>query len=269
MENEQSNPYQAPDAELNPGNAEGAEYYYTGPSSRPTGEGLEWISQGYAMFKLHPGAWVATIVVGALVLMLLNFIPIIGDLFSFLTTYVWTGGLMLGCQAVADGKKFDVKYLFEGFRQPLLKLVGLSVIVTLVSVLVMFVVMGEMFVSLMMASEDPAAFGSNMDMMGLMLSILIAMALLIPVIMSAWFAPALIVLQNMSIIEAMKASFAGCIKNVLPFLIYGIVMLALYIVGAIPLLLGLLVVLPIAIASMYSSYRAIYLSKQEEQPLEG
>jgi uncharacterized membrane protein len=76
--------------------------------------------------------------------------------------------------------------------------------------------------------------------------------------MAYWFAPALVAIDGLSALAAMKLSFIGCIRNVLPFLLYGIVMFVLTILASIPLLLGLLVLLPVMIASMYTAYRDIY-----------
>jgi uncharacterized membrane protein len=56
----------------------------------------------------------------------------------------------------------------------------------------------------------------------------------------------------------MKLSFAGCLKNVLPFLVYGIAGLVLLFLGAIPLGLGILVVWPTLTAAIYVAYRDIY-----------
>jgi uncharacterized membrane protein len=56
----------------------------------------------------------------------------------------------------------------------------------------------------------------------------------------------------------MKASFAGSMVNVLPFLVYGVVGVVLAIVASIPLMLGWLVLLPVSVASIYTSYCDIY-----------
>ncbi len=56
----------------------------------------------------------------------------------------------------------------------------------------------------------------------------------------------------------MKMSFSGCLKNILPFLLYGVVALVMFFIGAIPVGLGLLVVMPVITASMYTAYRDIY-----------
>jgi uncharacterized membrane protein len=91
------------------------------------------------------------------------------------------------------------------------------------------------------------------------LVVLIGLALTIPIAAAVWFAPALVVLQNLGAIEALKASFTGCLRNMVPFLIYGIVLLIPAIVATVPAALGWLVLGPIVAGSVYTSYRDIYL----------
>ena len=40
--------------------------------------------------------------------------------------------------------------------------------------------------------------------------------------MLIWFAPLLVVFNGLPPLEAMKLSFAACLKNMLPFLVYGV-----------------------------------------------
>ncbi len=84
------------------------------------------------------------------------------------------------------------------------------------------------------------------------------MALSVLLYMALWFAPALVALRGTAPVDAIKQSFFGCLKNVVPFLIYGIIMMVLSIVATIPLGLGWLVLGPVAIASVYVAYRDIY-----------
>jgi uncharacterized membrane protein len=76
--------------------------------------------------------------------------------------------------------------------------------------------------------------------------------------MALWFAPALVVLRGLAPMAAVRESFLGCLKNMVPFLIYGIVLLVPSIFATIPFLLGWLVLLPVVIASIYVAYRDIY-----------
>ena len=47
----------------------------------------------------------------------------------------------------------------------------------------------------------------------------------------------------------------------LPFLIYGLIAAVLFVVGSIPLLLGLLVVIPMLTASVFVAYKDIYYAE--------
>jgi uncharacterized membrane protein len=76
--------------------------------------------------------------------------------------------------------------------------------------------------------------------------------------MAVWFAPALVVLRGIEPLDAMRLSFNGCLRNFVPFLVYGLVGLLLAIVATIPLMLGWLVLGPVTIASLYTSYCDIY-----------
>ena len=77
--------------------------------------------------------------------------------------------------------------------------------------------------------------------------------------MMIWFSPGLVVLNDCSASEAMKLSLSGCWRNMLPVSLYGIVYFILVMIGLMILLVGVLLVLPVFVPSMYASYREIYL----------
>ena len=87
---------------------------------------------------------------------------------------------------------------------------------------------------------------------------LIALALMLPLFMAMWFAPALVVFNERGVLEAMKESFRGCLRNIVPFLVYGLAGLVLSILASIPLALGWLVLGPVLVASIYAAYRDIF-----------
>jgi uncharacterized membrane protein len=91
-----------------------------------------------------------------------------------------------------------------------------------------------------------------------LVGVLLLTLLLLPLFMAVWFAPALVVLRGLEPWAAMKLSFSGCLANVVPFLIYGLVGIGLAIVASVPLMLGWLVVGPLTIASIYTSYCDIF-----------
>jgi uncharacterized membrane protein len=258
------NPYAAPSAGLY---EEAEEGEMTGPVTVPAGHGLKWITQGFWHFRQNMGAWIGALIVWIILSMVLSLIPFLGSLALMIISPAITAGFMLGCQEQDGGGDFEFRHLFAGFSANggQLALVGLLYLVGMI--LIIGIVMGTMMGGLLgsMSGAAMGMQGSGMEqpdmgamMGGMILAVLVMMALFIPLIMAYWFAPALVALEDMSAIAAMRASFKACLKNLLPFLLYGIVAFVLMIIAAIPLALGFLILLPVLIASIYVSYRDIF-----------
>lgn len=257
-----NNPYAAPSANLEQPASADAVTLLPSPRTVSIGRGWGWLAEGFGYFKRSPVGWILGLVVGFLIVMVLNFIPLIGPLIYTLILYVLVGGIMLGCQEQSRGGQFQLGHLFEGFKNPT-KLVILSVVATLLSIVVMVAVMGPIYFQLISMdpndAESVAAAGDMFaDPKAFILQGLIIMALFIPITMAIWFAPALIAIHDVPVIKSLKMSFVGCLKNMLPFLVFGIVALVLIFIGTIPLGLGLLVVMPMITAGSYVAYRDIY-----------
>ena len=251
-----ANPYQAPEADLIPEYEEGD---MTGPVSVSASRGWGWLAEGFGYFKQNPVAWIVAMIVWVILSSVLSFIPLIGSLAVTLLSPVISAGFMLGCREQEEGGDFRIGHLFSGFSNNVgqLILVGL---LYLVSIIVVVVVIA------MFAGGAAFMLGDGLNNMGpdmasaMIIPILIGSLFIIPVVMAYWFAPALVALNDISAITAMKMSFSACLKNMLPFFLYGLIMIVLFIIGSIPFGLGLLVVIPMIVASMYTSYRDIFYS---------
>lgn len=222
------------------------------------GQGWTWIADGFGLFKKAPGMWIALVIVLFVILVVLAFIPLLGAVATFLLMPLFVGGLILGCRALQGGGELELAHLFAGFKTHTAKLVVLGALAIGGWIIVMLPVIaivgtGAMFGMMRGDAAGVTAMGGSFLLAGL-----VAMALSIPIYMALWFAPALVVLRGLAPVAAVKESFLGCLKNIVPFLIYGLVMLVLGIVAAIPLGLGWLVLGPVAIASVYTAYRDIY-----------
>ena len=107
------------------------------------------------------------------------------------------------------------------------------------------------------AAADATALG-----IGALLVVLVSLALILPVYMALWFAPALVALAGRAApTRAIAQSFRGCLKNIIPFLVYGVILFVLAIVATLPLMLGWLVLGPVVIASVYAAYRDIFFER--------
>ncbi len=261
-----TNPYEAPVAETtdltDPAHGAG----YTGEiARRPAADGVAWISDGWKMFKSQPGTWTLITLVFSLLLVAVNLIPLIGGLLWYVLFPILGGGLMVACDAVRRGEPPTVGQLFNGFNRQTgqLALIGVIYLGVLIAVMLIFAVIGVMLAPTL-GLDFTAFLGEGGDAgtitLAVTLILLAVLAISIPLLMSVWFAPALVILLEMPAFEAMKRSFLGCLANIVPFLIYGVVSLFLSLLATLPLLLGWLVVGPIFIGSVYSGYRRIYFS---------
>jgi uncharacterized membrane protein len=68
----------------------------------------------------------------------------------------------------------------------------------------------------------------------------------------------LIGLHSLTAVEAMKLSFVACLKNMLPFLVYGLIFTVILVVAIIPFGLGLIVAIPVMMTSLYTSYVDVF-----------
>ncbi|HYA21321.1 MAG TPA: BPSS1780 family membrane protein [Burkholderiales bacterium] len=233
------------------------------PRQVAAGQGWQWIVEGFELFKKSPIIWVALSIILLLIAFIAwRYIPILGPFLLYLLWPVFVGGLMIGCQAQQNGAELEIAHLFAGFRKNTNSLVALGGINIVGNLIIGFVILvlggGAMFGMVKGGQPDIGAMASALS--GAMLALLVGLALYVPLAMALWFAPALAVLNDMQPVPALKSSFDACLKNIIPFLIYGIALTVLSIIACIPLFLGFLVLIPVIFTSIYASYRDIYAS---------
>lgn len=256
------NPYAAPKATVADAVSPQQGNFVPGGHGVPAGNGWTWIADAWELFKRQPGTWIAIVVVLFVMAMVAAFIPFVGSVAMMVLFPVFTGGLMLGCHALAEGGRLEFGHLFAGFRDragALAAVGALYLVATMAIALVVGLVTGVGMMTMMTGPGADAAKAAG-ALTGILLASLVMMALMIPVLMAVWFAAPLVVFHERGAVDALKESFAGCLKNIVPFLVYGVIFLVLGIVASIPLALGWLVLGPMAAASIYTAYRDIYFT---------
>lgn len=222
------------------------------------GQGWAWIANGFELFKKQPGIWIAIVVLLFVILIVLSLIPILGSIAIFLLIPVFTGGLMLGCRSLARGGPLEIGHLYAGFKTQTGNLIVLGAISIAAWIVVMLPVIAIVGVGAFFGASAGNVAGVGGMGASFLLAFLIAFALSILIYMALWFAPALVVLRGVAPVAAIKQSFSGCLKNIVPFLIYGLVIFVLSILATIPLGLGWLVLGPVLGASVYTAFQDIY-----------
>jgi hypothetical protein len=255
-----TDPYAAPRSRVADVPARGEEGQFNADGEAvPAGHGWRWITEGWGLFKRQAGMWILLIIVFVLISFLIALIPIAGSIASNVLWPVFAGGLMLGCHQLARGGELELGHLFAGFRDHFGKLALLGVLYLVAIIVIVFIAFAVTGAGLGFgALFGGAGRGGGPGAMTILLATLVALALVVPVAMAFWFAPALVVLNDLGIGDALKASFGACLKNIVPFLVYGVILIGLAIVASIPLMLGWLALGPTLVGSMYTAYRDIY-----------
>ena len=170
---------------------------------------------------------------------------------------------LLACHQQDQGGEISVAVVFSGFsnRPGQLALIGVaylvaSIAIVILMIILMIIILGGLESLSELDLDDPELLLKHA--INLLLVVLIGLSLYVPVAMALWFAPALVIFRQVTAFEAMQMSIKGCLLNVLPFLVYGVLAMILMIIASIPLLLGWLIMLPVLIASVYVSYKDIF-----------
>ena len=227
-------------------------------------QGWKWIVDGFALFRLSPVIWIVLFFVYLLIGMVMSKIPVVGPILLNLLAPVFMAGFMFGCRDLEKGEELEINHLFAGFRintSQLITVGGLYLAGVIVIVGIVFTMTGGAGINAMSAGhmfgEDVAATAASS---GFMLAALVGLTVLVPLMMAYWFAPTLVAFHDMKAIDAMKISFTACWRNIWPFTMYSFISMVLMLIAAIPLGLGLLVMIPTMTASLYISYKDIFNS---------
>jgi len=226
----------------------------------PAGHGWTWIAGGWELLKRRPGTWVAIAIIAIVIGIAFYFMRSFGTILSILLTPVFTAGFVIGAKALDEGRELKIAHLFAGFtnRFAALIAVGAIYLALLFAIVVVSALVTGVSVWVMLGAGPDLASATLSELTAYLLAWLIALALMVPVFMAVWFAPPLVAFDGLGALDALKASFRGCLKNIVPFLIYGLIVFGFAILASIPFLLGWLVLAPVIGASIYTSYRDIY-----------
>lgn len=224
--------------------------------------GLAWWTEAWALFMKNAGLWIVLGLIMFVIFVVLGFIPLLGGLAACLLMPVFLGGWMLAARKSEDGGALEVGDLFAGFKgdklTPLV-VVGAVFLAMAIAIGVVMMVLGFGSVAGLVVGGARHSGGGMMAGIGLgMFAVLAGFVLGMVAGMAVWFAPALVALRGMAPVQAVKASFDASLKNIVPFLLWLVIYIGAAIVATIPLGLGWVVLGPLLLLTVYSSYKDIF-----------
>jgi uncharacterized membrane protein len=229
----------------------------------PAGNAWAWIVSGFDLFKANPAMWIIILVIYLAIIIPISLIPVIGSVVSTLLAPVFAAGMMWGCKALMLKQDLEINHLFEGFKKNTAQLIAVGGIymVSLLAIAVLVVLsIDRLTIDLLVKGQALSPEQAS----AMMLPILIAMLFIMPILMAYWYAPVLTGLHNLTAVDAMKLSFNACLKNMLPFLLYGFIFMVILVVAIVPFGLGLIVAVPVMMTSLYTSYADVFNISETE-----
>ena len=234
--------------------------------------GWRWIAEGVGIFRKSPALWlllIALLFIGSRVLLA---IPVLG-MIAVLIAPNFLAGLAHGAEALAQGKPLRFGYLTSGFLRNAARLVtigGVSLIGQFLTLMAMVLIGGEAIGSVAKTMTASGATPETIQAMraaapGLMLALLVGFLLSVPLMMAVWFAPLLVFFNDLKAMPAMLLSLAACLRNILPFLVYGMaVLVPVVILMPVSLAarqpdLGLWLLAPVLVPSIYAGYQDLFV----------
>ena len=234
------------------------------------GDSWTWVAEGWKLFARSPLMWIVAIIIVFVLAVVIGIVPFVGSLAFQLLQPVLAGGFVAACRSLETGGEFELEHLFAGFSKRFgpLAIVGLLLLAGWIVIMLVFaVVVGFSFLGAFMTGDPDAVLTAvSESMLTIVLGVLLMLGLMVPLLAAYWFAPALVMIHDMPPVAAMKASFFACLRNFVPFIVYGLIMLAAFVVALIPFGLGMLVWIPLAITSTYVAYRRIFTDDAASVP---
>jgi uncharacterized membrane protein len=238
------------------------------PRALSAGRGIEWWKEGWRIFLAAPMLWIGIVVVLVIIVMVVGFVPLLGQLAQAVLWPLFLGGLFLGCYAMARGSKLSFEYLFAGFKDGhagglvILGLIALAAGFLVLLVLGMFVfgAVGVSGLTGMLSGDPTAAMGTALAGAGVaaLIAAPIVIVATILFMMAWWFATPLVVLNRAPAFEALATSFDAAWKNLGALVVFVLVYFVLAIVATIPFGLGWLVLGPVAVGASFASWREVF-----------
>jgi len=232
------------------------------PKSVDAGRGVSWWGDAWRIFMKNPVMWFVLGLINIVIFMVLAFIPLLGGIAVALLAPVLIAGWMQAARKVDAGGTLEVGDLFSAFQSASLMplvilgalLLGASIVVGVVAAMLG----GGAMMGLVMGGGHTSGAGLAAALGMGMVAMLVFFVLGFVLAMAFWFAPGLIVFRNTPPVDALKASFSASLKNIGPFLLYGILYLVIAFIASIPFGLGWFVLVPVLMLTIYVSYKDVF-----------
>ena len=220
--------------------------------------GPAWLAGGWGHVRRAPVVWMGLSAGWMLITLALVLVPLVGGVAANLLQPVFFASFALIARKQLAGEAPEMGDLFLGFRRPLRPLVNLGAIL-LVAEIGIFFLMSLLGLPGVGEGEEVATIADYVKLLqGKEWILLVGLALTAVVKGALWFAPALLAFHELSTAHAVRWSVFAALSNLGPMLAYGVALTVVFVAGALPWGLGLVVAIPVMVASTYTGFAEVF-----------
>jgi hypothetical protein len=227
-----------------------------------SGRGIEWWSEAWKLFVKAAGMWIVLAIILILIMVILNFIPVIGQIAVAVLIPVFIGSWMIAARKVENDGALELSDLFTAIQGdkvvPLLILGALLLAFGVAIFLVAGLLGAGAIVGVASGGADRSVAAALAALSAGLLAFTAMLLIGLVATMALWFAPALVVFRGRQPLDALRISFSTSLKNIVPFLLWGLIYIVASIVASIPFGLGWIVLVPVTMLTAYVSYRDVF-----------
>lgn len=232
--------------------------------ARSTGGAFVWLRQGWGMFRANVGPWIGFALIWLGAVYLASFVS--GFAFALIAPLL-LGGFMLGCAAQTNGKPLSFEHLAAVCRGDMLwRLLGVgAVLIAGIVIVNIFELLIDLLQLIQFVNrlDDMSRHNSMADFhlfswRRWIANSLISIIIYLPLVLVLMFAPALIVHHDLGTKIAVKQSLSACLRNPTQIILFGVISMFLIILTIFTLFFGLLIVVPVLVASLYAAYLDLF-----------
>jgi uncharacterized membrane protein len=228
--------------------------------------GLAWLGEAWRLFRGAPTVWIGLSAGWMIITLGLVLVPVVGGVAANLLQPIFFASFALAARKQLDGQAIEMGALFAGFRLPLKPLVNLGAILLVAEIAIFFLMSLLGLPGAGDAGEITTVTDYVQQLRGKEWILVVGLVLTGLVKGAMWFAPAILAFHALSTAHAVRWSIFAALSNMGAMIAYGIAVTVAFLAAVLPWGLGLIVVVPLMVASTYTGYRDVF---EEIAPAEG
>jgi uncharacterized membrane protein len=227
----------------------------------PVKDALRWFGQAWREhFVKTPLAWLALLGLWLIATIVLIVIPLVGQVAANILQPAFFAGIMLACRAQERGVEPQMNALIAAFRQHPRPLIVAGCVIFFIELLIMMLVMSLGLPEITLTEDgkrpDFAAFRVAMEGKEWIAAVFFVLVALVKGVF--WFVPPLLAFHNMKASDAIRWSVYAFLSNLGAILLYGVLVMALFMLVILTYGAAMVVALPLLAITNYTGYKAMF-----------